>query len=144
MTDDRGAAPLGRASKDAAESEGSCTTCRPVTIVNSEPCDSLEQALAREQQLKHWTRARKEALISGALCALETLIKVAVERTAPLLSALTSLTSLPFQSAVGRHVHSHPLTSQSTTPRDRPLQQGSVSLPHLPSVAIRDRGGRRD
>ena len=48
---------------------------RPVTIVYSERYDSLEQALAREQQLKRWTRAKKEALISGALCALKTLSK---------------------------------------------------------------------
>jgi putative endonuclease len=38
----------------------------PVTLVYSEKCESLSAALKRERQLKPWSRAQKEALISGA------------------------------------------------------------------------------
>ena len=38
----------------------------PVTLVYTEPCDSLSAALKRERELKPWTRARKEALIADA------------------------------------------------------------------------------
>ena len=37
----------------------------PVTLVYTEPCDSLSAALKRERELKPWTRARKEALIAA-------------------------------------------------------------------------------
>src|ERR1700704_1939903 len=36
---------------------------RPVSLVYVEPCDSRSAALKRENELKTWTRARKEALI---------------------------------------------------------------------------------
>ena len=36
----------------------------PVSLVYSEPCDSLSAALKRERQLKPLRRARKEALIA--------------------------------------------------------------------------------
>ena len=39
----------------------------PVSLVYSEPCESLSAALKRERQLKPWKRARKEALIAGAI-----------------------------------------------------------------------------
>jgi putative endonuclease len=38
----------------------------PVALVYSEQCATLSDALKRECQLKTWSRARKEALISGA------------------------------------------------------------------------------
>ena len=37
----------------------------PVSLVYTEPCESLSAALKRERQLKPWSRARKEALIAG-------------------------------------------------------------------------------
>ena len=37
----------------------------PVTLVYTEKCESLSAALKRERQLKPWSRAQKEALISG-------------------------------------------------------------------------------
>ena len=37
----------------------------PVSLVYSEPCESLSAALTREHQLKPWTRAQKEALIAS-------------------------------------------------------------------------------
>ncbi len=41
------------------------TTCRlPITLVYSEEFDDLESAVAREAQLKGWSRAKKVALIS--------------------------------------------------------------------------------
>lgn len=39
----------------------------PVSLVYSEECKSLSAALRRERQLKSWSRARKQALISGEL-----------------------------------------------------------------------------
>lgn len=36
---------------------------RPVHMVYAEEYPSLRRAIARERQLKHWTRAKKEALI---------------------------------------------------------------------------------
>ena len=46
---------------------------RPVSLVYSEACDSLSAALRREQQLKRWTRAKKEALVAGELAGLKRL-----------------------------------------------------------------------
>ena len=42
------------------------TIRRPVRLVYSEEYDSIEKARARERQVKRWTRAKKEALISGS------------------------------------------------------------------------------
>ena len=44
----------------------------PVSLVYSEPCESLSAALKRERQLKPWSRARKEALIAGNLRPLKS------------------------------------------------------------------------
>ena len=38
---------------------------RPVRIVYSEAHPNRDSALARERQLKRWTRAKKEALVAG-------------------------------------------------------------------------------
>jgi putative endonuclease len=46
---------------------------RPVRVVYSEHHDSLEDALARERQLKGWTAAKKEALIAGNQDSLKRL-----------------------------------------------------------------------
>ncbi len=46
---------------------------RPVVLVYSEQCATRREALKRERQLKHWTRAKKEALIAGDLVALKRL-----------------------------------------------------------------------
>ena len=46
---------------------------RPVTLVLSEAYASRSVAVRREQQLKRWTRAKKEALIAGDLLALKQL-----------------------------------------------------------------------
>ena len=37
---------------------------RPVSLVYSEPFESLGEALRREHELKRWTRSRKEALLA--------------------------------------------------------------------------------
>jgi predicted GIY-YIG superfamily endonuclease len=49
------------------EGRGSRFTARrlPVTLAFSEPHIARDAALARERQLKRWTRAKKEALIAG-------------------------------------------------------------------------------
>jgi predicted GIY-YIG superfamily endonuclease len=38
---------------------------RPVTLIYHEPADSRIAAMNREQQIKHWSRIKKEALING-------------------------------------------------------------------------------
>jgi len=38
---------------------------RPVQLVYQEPCSTKEAAARREQQIKGWTRAKKEALVAG-------------------------------------------------------------------------------
>ena len=38
---------------------------RPVTVVYSEPCETVSDALKREHALKRLTRAQKEALIAS-------------------------------------------------------------------------------
>jgi len=40
---------------------------RPVSVVYSESCESLSEALRREHELKRWPRAKKEALIKERL-----------------------------------------------------------------------------
>lgn len=45
----------------------------PVALLRLEPCATFTQARQRETQLKHWTRAKKEALISGDLHTLSSL-----------------------------------------------------------------------
>ena len=44
---------------------------RPVRLVYTETLNSRDEALVREQQLKRWTRTKKEALIAGELAALK-------------------------------------------------------------------------
>jgi predicted GIY-YIG superfamily endonuclease len=48
---------------------------RPVSIIYSERHDSVDSALVRERQLKHWTVKKKEALIAGDLTTLKSLSK---------------------------------------------------------------------
>jgi predicted GIY-YIG superfamily endonuclease len=44
---------------------------RPVEAVYSETFSSYVQAVTRERQLKHWSRAKKKALIAGDLNRLK-------------------------------------------------------------------------
>jgi predicted GIY-YIG superfamily endonuclease len=46
---------------------------RPVRVVYTEEYASRADCLKRERQLKRWTRAKKEALITGDKRALKTL-----------------------------------------------------------------------
>lgn len=48
---------------------------RPVRLVYSEMFRSESEALARERQLKHWTSAKKQALIEGDFKQLKSLSK---------------------------------------------------------------------
>jgi predicted GIY-YIG superfamily endonuclease len=50
------------------------TACRlPVDMVYAEVHATMRGAISREQQLKRWTRAKKEALIAGDLNTLNAL-----------------------------------------------------------------------
>jgi len=55
--------------------EGAMFTTKrlPVAVVYSERHPSRREASERERQLKRWTRAKKEALISGDLALLKRL-----------------------------------------------------------------------
>ncbi len=46
---------------------------QPTKLIYQECFSSLDEAEVRENQLKHWTRAKKEALIRGDVNALKTL-----------------------------------------------------------------------
>ena len=50
-------------------------TRRPVRLTYAEPHPDRSSALRREQQLKRWTAAKKEALCRGDLAALHRLAK---------------------------------------------------------------------
>ena len=47
----------------------------PVAIVFSEQLASFSEARRRETQVKRWSRAKKEALVSGDLLSLQNLSK---------------------------------------------------------------------
>jgi putative endonuclease len=47
----------------------------PVTLVYQEPANSKAVAMKREQQIKHWSKAKKEALIRDDLLSLKKLSK---------------------------------------------------------------------
>jgi putative endonuclease len=42
----------------------------PVSLVYAEQCESLSAALKRERELKPWSKARKEALVTAAVTPL--------------------------------------------------------------------------
>jgi len=44
---------------------------RPVRLVYTERYDTRAECIARERQLKRWTRAKKEVLIAGDATALK-------------------------------------------------------------------------
>ena len=46
---------------------------RPIRVVYSEPHESIESAVARERQLKRWSKKKKLALINGDLKRLKQL-----------------------------------------------------------------------
>ena len=47
----------------------------PVSVAHTEGFPSVDSAKRREKQLKHWTRAKKEALIRGSIEELKQLSK---------------------------------------------------------------------
>jgi predicted GIY-YIG superfamily endonuclease len=47
----------------------------PAKLVHSERFDTYTQARLREVQVKHWSRAKKEALVEGDLPSLRSLSK---------------------------------------------------------------------
>ena len=53
---------------------------RPVVLVFTETYDRMLDAIARERQIKGWTRAKKEAFVRGDWESLKSLSK---SRTAP-------------------------------------------------------------
>ncbi len=53
--------------------EGYTSTRLPVVLLYHESYQSPEQAIAREKQLKGWSRKKKEALITGELDVLREL-----------------------------------------------------------------------
>jgi len=68
---------LKRRIQDHFRGQGCRTTRldRPSELVCQERYDTIEQAERREYQIKHWKRAKKEALIRRDMRALRTLAK---------------------------------------------------------------------
>ena len=63
-----------RVQRHNAGTAATWTACRsPVTLVYSEQFDEFQRAVAREAQLKGWSRAKKEALIRRSLDTLKQL-----------------------------------------------------------------------
>lgn len=58
---------------EAGEASRFTRARRPVTLVYAEAHRDRLRALARERQLKRWTRVKKEALIAGDLTLLKQL-----------------------------------------------------------------------
>ncbi|KAB2964066.1 MAG: GIY-YIG nuclease family protein [Zoogloea sp.] len=55
-----------------------CRTTRldpPIAVVLEEEFESFQQAFRREQQVKRWSRAKKESLIARDIVALRQLAK---------------------------------------------------------------------
>jgi putative endonuclease len=47
----------------------------PTSLVYSEKFETFSEARRRESQVKHWSRAKKEALVAGDLATLRKLVK---------------------------------------------------------------------
>jgi len=58
---------------DAGTASSHTAKRRPLEIVYVESCNSLKEAVKRERQLKRWSHAKKEALITGDTDALHAL-----------------------------------------------------------------------
>lgn len=54
---------------------GYTATRRPLALAFAQELPSRDEALARERQLKGWSRAKKEALIAGDWARLSTLAR---------------------------------------------------------------------
>jgi len=61
------------AEHQAGHFDGYTATRRPVTLKYSEYFDRITDAIAAEQQIKRWSRAKKEALIAGDFARLSAL-----------------------------------------------------------------------
>jgi predicted GIY-YIG superfamily endonuclease len=48
---------------------------RPIAMIYAEEYPSYKEAFRREHQVKHWSRAKKEALITGDVDRLKRLAK---------------------------------------------------------------------
>ena len=63
-----------RVERHNAGTAAAWTACRrPVALVHSESFDDLQSAVARETQLKGWSRAKKTAFVEGNVPALKKL-----------------------------------------------------------------------
>ncbi|MGH7181855.1 MAG: GIY-YIG nuclease family protein [Nitrospiraceae bacterium] len=63
--------------KDHIAGRGSRTTLLdpPSALVYSEEFKTFSEARRREAQLKHWSRAKKETLVSGDIATLQALAR---------------------------------------------------------------------
>jgi len=63
------------AEHNAGTYDGYTATRRPVKLIFSEWFDQITDAIAAEQQVKGWSRAKKEALMRGDFGRLQELSK---------------------------------------------------------------------
>jgi predicted GIY-YIG superfamily endonuclease len=68
------------AQHQAGEIHGYTHNKRPLTLIYSQDFPSRIEALQMEQQIKGWTRAKKQALIDGDWEALSTLARSTLRR----------------------------------------------------------------
>jgi putative endonuclease len=86
------------AEHDAGKFGGYTATRRPVTLVFSQECQRITDAIAAERQIKGWSRAKKEALIRGDFERIKELAKRGQRRS----SSFETLASLaPQDDAIG-------------------------------------------
>ncbi len=71
------------AAHHVGEIEGYTRTRRPVHLVFAEEFPAREEALARERQVKGWSRAKKEALIKGNWSRLQRLSRAHSSASSP-------------------------------------------------------------
>ena len=77
------------AQHEAGEIEGYTQTRRPVELVWSQEFASRDEAIAAEQQIKGWSRNKKEALIAGDCAAISALARKSFDTGLRLRSAPT-------------------------------------------------------
>ena len=70
-----------RLTKHTDESASQYTAARrPVALVLSEAFATLDQAFARERQIKSWTRAKKDALINADRAGMKAMSRSSVAK----------------------------------------------------------------
>lgn len=79
---------------------------RPLRLVFSQACATREEALAAEQQIKGWSRKKKEAMMRGDWAEVSRLAK-----SSSFINTLLPESGAPARSESATSVHPEPATS---------------------------------